>query len=128
MRCITVFLLFFIVKASMAGAFGKTIHSRANCANNESITWYANNPDTWLVVSFHYRDIDNQAYYHVVNTGWAYTWRQAAVHWGESVDRWPVGRWRVVGYHYSYDYIYDREVYDGVTDVHDCSIYNGWWG
>lgn len=106
---------------SYAGLVATTVHSRANCYNNESITWWLNHSYDWRVVSVHF-DIYNSA--HHIDTGYAYTWRQAAVHWGEA----PLGdhRWTVSGYHYLIDYGNGKIPFDS-THVGDCSIYNGWW-
>jgi hypothetical protein len=101
---------------------------RANCGgNNESITWRYMVAYTWKVISFHYPESLNRNEYHVVNTGYATTWRQAAVHWGESFKQWPIGRYYVYGYHFYWDWNYNREVYDAATDANDCKIYDGWW-
>lgn len=106
-----------------AGVWGTTAHSRANCANNESITWWANHPNNWRVVSFHNFDYNNPSKgYHVVDTGMSNTWRQAAVHWNES---YPGGRYLVTGFHYYMDR--GRQILDTTTKVDDCSIYDGWW-
>lgn len=106
---------------SFAGLVATTVHSRANCYNNESITWWLNHSYHWRVVSVHF-DIYNDS--HHMDTGYAYTWRQAAVHWGEA----PLGahRWTVSGYHYLSDYGNGNIPFDS-TNVGDCSIYNGWW-
>jgi len=106
-----------------AGLYATTIHSRANCVNNESITWYAGHSYDWRVYSFHWYDMNNtKKGYHVIDTGMSRTWRQAAVHWGESN---PGGKYMVHGAHY---YLYlGHQLLDNVTDVTDCSIYNGWW-
>ena len=68
-----------------AGLWGTTAHSRANCFNNESITWYAGHSFDWRVVSFHNYNVNRPSDgYHYIDTGMSYTWRQAAVHWNES--------------------------------------------
>lgn len=59
---------------------------------------------------------------HLFETGWQDTWRSAAVHWGESKEK---ERWRVIGFHFLL--IDDEERALGMTDVSDCSVYNGWW-
>lgn len=106
-----------------AGFNGTTAHSRANCGNNESITWNALASYWWKVVSFH-NNIYGTQYDHVVDTGWAQTWRQAAVHWGEA----PLNdhRWIVHGYHFFIDYG-NGKVPFAEEIVGDCSIYDGWW-
>lgn len=108
---------------SQAGLYGTTAHSRANCFNNESITWFANHYYDWRVVSFHNFDYNNpKKGYHYVDTGMSTTWRQAAVHWNESA---PGGKYQVTGFHYFLDR--GRQILDTVTEVTDCSIYDGWW-
>lgn len=106
-----------------AGLWSTTIHSRANCGNNESITWYAGHNYYWRVYSFHWLDMNKPSKgYHVVDTGMSETWRQAAVHWGEAG---PGGNWLVHGNHY---YLYNgHQLLDNTTDATDCSIYDGWW-
>ena len=101
-----------------AGLWGTTAHSRANCVNNESITWYAGHSFNWRVVSFH----NINGGYHYIDTGMGYTWRQAAVHWNES---YPGGKYFVSGFHYYEDR--GRQVLDVNTTASDCSIYDGWW-
>ena len=44
------------------------------------------------------------------------------MHWGEAV---PGSGWRVIGYHWINEG--GRERLMEVTDVTDCSIYDGWW-
>lgn len=115
-------MLFLSVDAH-CGLWGTTAHSRANCVNNESITWYANHSFYWRVVSFHNYDLKNPSKgYHYIDTGMGYTWRQAAVHWNESA---PGGSYFVSGFHYFLDR--GREILDTNTQVSDCSIYDGWW-
>lgn len=109
--------------SSHAGVYGTTIHSRANCVNNESITWFLWNAYTWKTVSLHHNIYGTQ-YDHNMDTGWEYTWRNAAVHWNEA----PIGdhRWVVTGYHFFIDYG-NGKVPFGSETIGDCSIYTGWW-
>lgn len=107
-----------LCNAGHAAFNGLSIHSRANCVNNESISW------DWT----HYWILNTQTshYYHgklqhVFNTGWQNTWRSAAVHWGEGR-----GGWTVKGEHYI-AYRPGDLIPLGTTHVSDCSIYNGWW-
>ncbi len=102
------------------GAFnGLSHHSRANCVNNESISWdWTTNWKLW-VRSDHLNLSNGKR--HVFATGWQTTWRAAAVHWGEGR-----GGWSVYGMHYMVNrsgksYLAQEET------VVDCSIYNGWW-
>lgn len=106
---------------SYAGLYSTTVHSRANCINNESITWWLGHPYNWKVFSIHSNLYGGQ---HHVDTGFNYTWRAAAVHWGEA----PLDdhRWTVGGYHYLAEYGNGRIPFDE-THVGNCSIYNGWW-
>lgn len=106
-----------------AGMAAPTAHSRANCGNNESITWFAFAEYNWRVVSFHNYNWNHPGQgYHYIDTGMAQTWRQAAVHWGESA---PGGTYLVDGFHY---FLYaGREWLDVNTRATDCSIYDGWW-
>lgn len=118
---VSVLLLGLQINIANAGLLATTVHSRANCVNNESITWWLGHAYDWRVVSFH-----NNIYggYHSIDTGYAVTWRQAAVHWGEA----PLNdhRWAVSGFHYLSDYGNGKVPFDS-TAVGDCSIYNGWW-
>lgn len=109
-----------VTTTTHAGLKATTVHSRANCINNESITWWLNHSYIWKVVSIH----DNGYGFHVVDTGFKYTWRQAAVHWGEG----PLCRsdWEVSGYHYIDTYANGKIPFDQ-TFADDCGIYNGWW-
>ena len=106
-----------------AGIYATTAHSRANCVNNESITWWLGHSFFWRVISFHNYDLNHpQKGYHVINTGMYETWRQAAVHWGESG---PGGSYFVSGFHY---FIYrNHEILDVNTQASNCNIYDGWW-
>lgn len=109
--------------AVQAGINLPTAHSRANCVNNESITWWLGHARDWRVVSFHNYDKNNpKAGYHYIDTGMGHTWRQAAVHWGEST---PAGRYQVTGFHYFRERGY--EILDLNTVATDCNIYDGWW-
>lgn len=104
-----------------AGFNGYTNHSRANCVNNESISWDLTHNWTMDTISEHF-SIKTGALIHTIDTGFALGHRSAAVHWGEGFS----GGWRVVGFHY-------RLTADGVNRleqedwVEDCSIYDGWW-
>ena len=56
-----------------------------------------------------------------MDTGKGYTWRQTAIHWGESGLN---GNYYVLGMHYYYPN--GRETLDVKTDARDCAIYDGW--
>ncbi|QDQ40241.1 hypothetical protein E3226_007445 [Legionella geestiana] len=107
---------------SHSGINGTTAHSRANCANNESITWWLGHAYDWRVISIH-RDTKARVQHHI-DTGYANTWRQAAVHWGEA----PIcnNNWSVTGHHFLLDYAGGRYPFES-TYADDCSIYDGWW-
>jgi hypothetical protein len=101
---------------ALAGIHSFTMHSRANCVNNESISWWLFHKlllRTRSLHNFHGR-------YHVVDTGWHATWRSAAVHWGEGT-----GGWFVTGYHYISNGRTARLIRD--TKASNCNIYDGWW-
>lgn len=122
-RQIIILALIFSIQIDIAsaGVVSTTVHSRANCVNNESITWWLGHAYDWRVVSTHSNIYGGG---HLIDTGYAVTWRQAAVHWGEA----PLDdhRWIVSGYHYLSDYGNGRMPFE-ITNVGDCSIYNGWW-
>ncbi len=108
-----------------AGLVSTTVHSRANCSNNESITWWLGHPFDWRVLSIH-TDIYSGGS-HNIDTGFSKTWRQAAVHWKEAPMKEPPDRrWVVSGYHFLSDYGNGNIPFDK-TNVGDCDIYNGWW-
>lgn len=111
------FLLFVLSIRADAGLKKFTMHSRANCVNNESISWQRDYSFTLKTVSEHYFNNELQ---HMLDTGWEYTWRSAAVHWGEGR-----GGWTVVGYHLQV--INGSPILLAKTIVRDCSIYDGWW-
>jgi hypothetical protein len=114
-------LISMIITTANAGLKEFTMHSRANCGNNETISWHAGHSYWLWTASNHWR---NGVFQHYVTTGdnFENTWRSAAVHWGEAI---PGSGWFVRGYH--------RRLINGqdyllqVTEVNDCSIYDGWW-
>jgi len=114
---ITIILL---ANNSFAGLKDLTIHSRANCGNNESISWHLGHSYALLTVSDH---LQNGRKQHSLATGWEMTWRSASVHWGESAP----GRkdWFVQAGHYQN--INGRDYLLGFTTATDCNIYDGWW-
>lgn len=116
----SILYLIFIAYTSVsnAGVATLTFHSRANCANNESISWHLGHNYLLRTVSYHYRSRD---LVHIIDTGREATWRSAAVHWGEGT-----GGWVVVGEHYGVNQ-YGRDSLIAKETVIDCSIYNGWW-
>ena len=128
MKCISKIALIAGLSFAMnthASLNGISDHSRANCANNESITWDGTDFHTLAVVSFHTRDylkIMGQYSVHRVEAPWQPTWRSAAVHWGEGAT---VGLYLVQGWHW--EVIADQIVLRATTSTDNCSIYDGWW-
>lgn len=106
-----------------AGVNGLTVHSRANCINNESISWDLTQDWMLLTKSKHsHLEPGGQKKIHFFETHWEKTWRSAAVHWKEGES----GGWTVEGDHWIQ--IGDeppRNIQHEV--VTDCSIYDGWW-
>jgi len=92
-----------------------TWFSRANCFNNESISWdWIWNDYYWLLTfSNHY----HSAGAHQVSKGWEYTWRSFAGHPGEGTS----GGWYVEGYHYTWDDYWGFS-YLGSTAAVDCNF------
>ena len=121
MKKIGVFL--FVLSFSQiahAGFNGITHHSRANCVNNESISWDWTHYWWFWVRSEHINAVTGNTI-HTLSTAWKYTWRAAAVHWGEGR-----GGWMVRGTHWMTDrrgnaVLVQQEL------VNNCSIYDGWW-
>ena len=75
--------------------------SRANCGNNESISWdWPGRNHTLWTNSFHWDG--RVGWESPIRTGWATTYRSAAVHWGEGVR----GNYYVIGAHYDWDATY----------------------
>ena len=121
MKKIGVFILVMLFSSMANAAFnGISHHSRANCGNNESISWdWTNN--WWFWVNSDHLDARTGAKIHGLSSGWQLTWRNAMVHWGEGR-----GGWVVHGSHYMRDSSGRPQL---VSDelVRDCSIYDGWW-
>lgn len=119
MKIRNAFLLLLIPGVSIAGLNGLTHHSRANCGNNESISWDFTRNHTMRVVSHHIDNNSNEGW-HEIETKWADTWRAAAVHWGEGTKDWTVQ-----GDHWIEKN--GKITLDAHEQVEDCSLYNGWW-
>lgn len=117
---IIVFLTFisisFLSPVTLAGLIRPTVHSRANCINNESITWFALMPLTFKTVSKHYKKGELK---HENSTGWETARRSAIVHWGEGIT----GGWLVKGRHCIY---IEEDIYCLTTSTTDCSLKDGW--
>lgn len=110
-------LLMAISSSSFAGVYGLTHHSRANCVNNETISWQLGHDYWFWIVSRH--RAGNQD--HQVVADWDLTWRGAAVHWGEGH-----GGWSVEGHHWMKN-ASGQPTQVAAETVTDCSIYDGWW-
>lgn len=124
MKKISVFVLLIIFSESISAGFnGLTHHSRANCANNESISWDATRNHMLEVISMHNPQSGFDKDIHKVENKMHSTWRSGAVHWGEGVN---TKNWIVHGYHYMQDGQGKLFIADNTTAV-DCSIYDGWW-
>lgn len=108
----------FSMNVADAGLWQTTVHSRANCLNNESITWWLSHPYDWRVVSTHYHK--NSGTTHHIDTGFHYNDRVAAVHWGEGVH----GGFEVWGYHFLRDY--HATIPFDQTYANGCNIIDGW--
>lgn len=126
MNRLSIFLLAFAMSAqSYAGFNGLTVHSRANCANNESITWDYLKIHKLHTASEHYfpdNGVSGKGHrVHTIDTGWEDTWRSAAVHWGEGT-----GKWWVYGNHYIKEGRHAARLIK-TTFAQDCAIYDGWW-
>lgn len=118
-----------------AGIKELTWHSRANCVNNESITWHLGHNYKLSTDSSHtqYNKPNTISAHDIVSKHrecsakncdeYETTWRSAVVHWGEAS---PKDNWTVYGRH---GMIKDngKYVYLGDTYANDCSIYDGWW-
>lgn len=107
---------------AQAGLLGITWHSRANCINNESITWDAIRPWRILTISNHRKQA-----WHFVIAPWKVTRRSAAVHWNEGRS----GGWQVHGEHNfaptdlsKTTTTYSETKYTSTTT---CSIIDGWF-
>lgn len=118
-------MLITVPVTSIAGFYGPTSHSRANCAGfNESISWWAGHPDYRRAVSFHFRTARHSHPAHSLDTGMYRTFRAAAYHATEAYSS-QGHEWKVVGGHY---YLEGREQKLGaVTEAINCNIYDGWW-
>lgn len=123
MKQIIIMLLLIVTSSAFAGFNGLTIHSRANCYNNESISWDWTHDWNFATVSAHtFKSQDGTSTLHVIRLPYEKTWRSAAVHWNEGTS----GGWEVSGGHMLKDDD-GKETILGTETVTDCSIYDGWW-
>lgn len=107
-----------IIVAAPANA-GLVWFSRANCANNESITWdWPGNNHTLWTNSFHY-DTRVRAWEPppTIRTGWEWGYRSGAVHWWEGLK----GGRQVTGHHFAYSWPYGEYLL-GRTYATGCNI------
>ena len=103
------------VLASTPAQAGLTFFSRANCANNESISWDWPGNSYWLwTYGYHYR---GGKWEPTISTGWENTYRSAAIHWGEGFS----GGAYVVGDHYMWISGYGT-LYLGRTQTDNCNL------
>lgn len=119
-KLIILWVLLFASCIANAGFNGLTSHSRANCINNESISWDWTRKWVLWTDSLH---VENRTgtIIHSIITGWQDTWRNAAVHWGEGK-----GGWGVQGNHWLLGA--NNEVIEIAHEyVDSCYIYDGWW-
>lgn len=122
MKRAIIFAIIMASGASEAGINATTVHSRANCFGfNESITWWLGNAYNWKVVSIH-DSHDSRLGYHVIDTGYQVTWRQAAYHPHEAWAKWG---YTVSGFHFLAGWGGGRYFADTFAD--DCGLENGWW-
>lgn len=80
--------------AAVPSHAGLVWFSRANCINNESITWDWPGLNYWLWTNSYHQK--NGVWGSGASTGWLYSFRAAAVHWGEGAS----GGYSVVGDHW----------------------------
>lgn len=95
---------------------GKIWFSRANCVNNESITWDWPGRNYWLWTNSFHRH-SKTGWQDPIRTGWQWTYRSAAVHWGEGMG----GGWYVIGHHFEWIHPYG-EILLGTTPTTGCNL------
>ncbi len=102
---------------SHSASAGLTFFSRANCVNNESISWDWPGNNWWLWTFSQHYNFRTGAWEPVLSTGWEYTYRSAAVHWGEGFS----GNYFVQGDHYMWISGYGT-LYLGKTQTQNCNL------
>lgn len=101
--------------------------SRANCQNNESISWDGSTAHWLATITYHYRNgyyqhCDDSNWTNCNGSPWQLTWRSAAIHWFEDTNN--PGGWYVIGDHYRWSPI--SGIYRlGVTTAANCNA-NQW--
>jgi hypothetical protein len=122
MKKVGVLIATLVIGSNANAAFhGVSHHSRANCINNESISWDGDEAH-WFWVNSTHVDTRRGTVVCAMSSNWINTWRNAMVHYGEGR-----GGWVVIGEHWMFD---DKKQPKQMQYemVKDCSIYNGWWG
>lgn len=92
--------------------------SRANCVSNESIAWDWPGNRHWLWTNSHHWDYQKFGWEPAVVTRWEYTFRSAAVHWGEGFRE----GYYVWGDHWRYDQRRRSDVYLGHSEAEGCNL------
>ncbi|QYF95561.1 hypothetical protein KY495_10655 [Massilia sp. PAMC28688] len=108
--------------ASKAQA-GLVWFSRANCINNESISWDWPGKVYRLHTSSHHWN-SRTGWEKPIHTGWESSNHSGAIHWGEGLK----GGYYVIGVHHSWNSHYG-EIFLGYTPATHCSIgffFPGW--
>lgn len=120
MKKVSILLATLVIGNSAHAAFNMiSHHSRANCGNNESISWDGTGPHSFWVNSTHV-NLRTGKVVCAMSSGWIETRRNAMVHWGEGTSGWAV-----IGEHWMWVNGKPKQVQYEM--VQDCSIYNGWW-
>jgi hypothetical protein len=97
--------------------------SRANCLNNESITWDWPGRNYRMHTSSHHWN-SRSGWEPPIHTGWATGNRSGAVHYGEGLK----GGYYVIGVHHSWNSQYG-EIFLGYTPTTGCNLgffFPGW--
>lgn len=119
MKKISLFGVLLLCACTIHAAFnGLSHHSRANCINNETISWDFTRKWNMGTAAEHFLNNNLTC---ILTQNYEETRRAAVVHWGEGM-----GGYRVKGYHWMKDGRGQNHLVT-ITEVIDCSIYNGWW-
>lgn len=113
---VTAVLLASATLASAPSYAGLVWFSRANCINNESISWdWPGRNHMLLTNSFHWNS--KSGWQEPVRTGWQWGYRSGAVHWFEGMS----GGWYVIGHHFRWIQPYG-EHFMGYTPTTNCKL------
>lgn len=123
-KTLAILLLLTCTSSAFAGFNGLTHHSRANCANNETVSWDKQESHWLSVTSDHFDHRVHPTAVHTVKAPMEFTWRSAAVHWGEGAMTGKI--WEVRGLHYTKDKN-GQSKFLVEEWTNDCSYYDGWW-